>query len=85
MVRQVLDYESVTFNDVDPAVFTPPQAVGDLASKAKAPRKVGIRPGKILAKDAGHDLVAAQRPGLGGRDYDAYGCPDSGALPPGLS
>jgi hypothetical protein len=35
--RQVLDYESVTFNDVDPAVFTPPQAVRDLVAKAKAP------------------------------------------------
>jgi hypothetical protein len=34
-VRQVLSYESVTFNDVDPAVFTPPKAVQDLVAKAR--------------------------------------------------
>lgn len=32
-VLQVLFFESVTFNDVDPAVFTPPQAVRDLLKK----------------------------------------------------
>ncbi|MGB6689575.1 MAG: hypothetical protein WBE76_17205 [Terracidiphilus sp.] len=36
-IRQVLIYDSVTFNDVEPAVFTPPQSVRDLAAKAKAP------------------------------------------------
>ncbi len=35
VVRQVLDYTSVTFNDVDPAAFTPPQAVRDLLTKRK--------------------------------------------------
>jgi hypothetical protein len=29
-IRQVLNFESVTFNDVNPAVFTPPQLVRDL-------------------------------------------------------
>jgi hypothetical protein len=29
-VRQVLTFESVTFDDVDPAVFTMPQAVREL-------------------------------------------------------
>jgi len=32
-VQFVLTYTSVTFNDVDPAVFTPPQAVRDLVAK----------------------------------------------------
>jgi hypothetical protein len=32
-VRSVLTYASVTFNDVDPAVFAPPQAVRDLLAK----------------------------------------------------
>ncbi len=36
-VRQVLAYESVTFNDVDPAIFTPPQAVRDLIAKSGQP------------------------------------------------
>jgi hypothetical protein len=31
-VRQSLNFESVTFNDVDPVVFTPPQAVRDLVA-----------------------------------------------------
>jgi hypothetical protein len=35
-VQEVLTFESVTFNDVDPAVFTPPQAVLDLLKKGKA-------------------------------------------------
>jgi hypothetical protein len=35
-LRQVLNFESVTFNDVDPGVFTPPQAVRDLLEKGKA-------------------------------------------------
>ncbi len=35
IVQQVLNYESVTFDDVDPAVFTPPQAVRDLLGKKK--------------------------------------------------
>jgi hypothetical protein len=30
-----LNFESVTFNDVDPAVFTPPQSVRDLLAKDK--------------------------------------------------
>jgi hypothetical protein len=34
-VRYVLTYTSVTFNDVDPAAFTPPQAVRDLLAKRK--------------------------------------------------
>jgi hypothetical protein len=34
-VVQVLDFKSVTFNDVDPAVFAPPQAVRDLSPKTK--------------------------------------------------
>jgi hypothetical protein len=36
VVRNVVVYESVTFNDVDPVVFTPPQAVRDLAAKPKS-------------------------------------------------
>lgn len=35
-VFQTLTYSSWTFNDVDPSVFTPPQAVRDLVVKAKA-------------------------------------------------
>ncbi len=35
-VQQTLNFESVTFNDVDPAVFTPPQAVRDLWAKANS-------------------------------------------------
>jgi hypothetical protein len=35
-VRQVLNFESITFNDVDSTVFTPPQAVRDLLQKGKA-------------------------------------------------
>jgi hypothetical protein len=34
-VLQVLTYSSVTFNDVDRAIFTPPPPVRDLASKGK--------------------------------------------------
>jgi hypothetical protein len=34
-VLLTMTYTSVTFNDVDPAVFAPPQAVRDLAAKAK--------------------------------------------------
>ena len=34
-VVQVLNFESVTFNDVDPAVFAPPQSVRDLSTKAR--------------------------------------------------
>jgi hypothetical protein len=34
-VFQVITYSSYTFNDVDPAVFTPPQAVRDLLAKPK--------------------------------------------------
>lgn len=34
-VLQITTYSSVTFNDVDPAVFTPPQSVRDLVSKGK--------------------------------------------------
>jgi hypothetical protein len=34
-VLLTLTYTSVTFNDVDPAVFAPPQTVRDLASKNK--------------------------------------------------
>lgn len=34
-VQQTLNFESVTFNDVDPAVFTPPQSVRDLLTKEK--------------------------------------------------
>jgi hypothetical protein len=34
-VVQVLNFDSVTFNDVDPAIFAPPQAVRDLSAKAK--------------------------------------------------
>jgi hypothetical protein len=33
VMRQVFTYTSVTFNDVDPAVFIPPQAVRDLLAK----------------------------------------------------
>jgi hypothetical protein len=36
-VRQGLSYQSVTFNDVDPAVFTPPAAVQNLLRKPAAP------------------------------------------------
>jgi hypothetical protein len=35
VTQQTLMYESVTFNDVDPAVFTPPQPVRDLLAKTK--------------------------------------------------
>jgi hypothetical protein len=35
VVQQTLNFESVTFNDVDPAVFTPPQSVRDLLAKDK--------------------------------------------------
>jgi hypothetical protein len=35
-VQQTLNFESVSFNDVDPAVFTPPQSVRDLLTKSKA-------------------------------------------------
>jgi len=34
-VLQIMTYSSVTFNDVDRAVFTPPVSVRDLASKGK--------------------------------------------------
>jgi hypothetical protein len=34
-VVQVLQYESVTFNDVDPASLAPPQAVRDMVAKAR--------------------------------------------------
>jgi hypothetical protein len=34
-VLQVTTYSSVTFNDVDRAVFTPPQSVRDDASKTQ--------------------------------------------------
>jgi hypothetical protein len=34
-IRQVLHFESVTFNDVDPAVFTPPEAVRELLKNGK--------------------------------------------------
>jgi hypothetical protein len=34
-VIQVLTFTSITFNDVDPAVFTPPQSVRDLLAKPK--------------------------------------------------
>ncbi|HKV25642.1 MAG TPA: hypothetical protein VJN93_13700 [Candidatus Acidoferrum sp.] len=34
-VAQILHFTSVTFNDVDPSVFTPPQAVRGLLAKAK--------------------------------------------------
>ncbi len=36
-VIQVVNYTSYTFNDVDPAVFTPPQSVRDLLARSKAP------------------------------------------------
>jgi hypothetical protein len=36
-IRQILTAESVTFNDVDTAVFTPPPAVLELMKKGKAP------------------------------------------------
>jgi hypothetical protein len=35
-VYQTLHFDSITFNDVDPAVFIPPQSVRDLISKQKA-------------------------------------------------
>jgi hypothetical protein len=35
-VQQTLTYTSVTFNDVDPSVFTPPQVVRDLVAKQKS-------------------------------------------------
>lgn len=35
-VRQILLYESVTFNDVDPSALTPPQPVRDLKAKPKS-------------------------------------------------
>ena len=38
-VQQVLTFESVTFNDVDPAVFVPPQTVRDLLAKQELPAK----------------------------------------------
>ena len=34
-LQQVLTFDSVTFNDVDVAVFTPPPAVGDLLGNKK--------------------------------------------------
>ncbi len=34
-IRQVLNFGSVTFNDVDPTVFTPPQAVRELLKNGK--------------------------------------------------
>jgi hypothetical protein len=34
-VLLTLNYTSIAFNDVDPAVFAPPQAVRDLAAKSK--------------------------------------------------
>ncbi|MGH9747361.1 MAG: hypothetical protein ACRD59_14790 [Candidatus Acidiferrales bacterium] len=34
-IQQILTFESIAFNDVDPAVFTPPQSVRDLVAKAK--------------------------------------------------
>lgn len=40
-LRQVLNFESVTFNDVDPAVFTPPQAVLNLLKNGKAAAPAG--------------------------------------------
>ncbi|MGH9701876.1 MAG: hypothetical protein ACRD4K_00760 [Candidatus Acidiferrales bacterium] len=40
-VQNVLTYTSVTFNDVEPGIFTPPQAVRDLLAKNKAVPKSG--------------------------------------------
>ena len=40
-VQNVLTYTSVTFNDVDPGIFTPPQAVRDLLAKNKTGQKAG--------------------------------------------
>jgi hypothetical protein len=34
-LRQILNFDSVTFNDVDPAVFALPQAVRDLLKNGK--------------------------------------------------
>jgi hypothetical protein len=34
-VPLTLNYTSITFNDVDPVVFAPPQAVRELAAKTK--------------------------------------------------
>jgi hypothetical protein len=42
-LRQVLNFESVTFNDVDAAVFTPPQAVREL-----------LKNGETFRPDASH-------------------------------
>jgi hypothetical protein len=36
-VQQVLNFDSVTFNDVDPAVFAPPKSVRDLPAKESSP------------------------------------------------
>jgi hypothetical protein len=44
-VVNVVTYKSVTFNDVDSGVFTPPQAVRDLLAKSKTAQKPG--PGAI--------------------------------------
>ena len=44
-VVNVLTYTSVTFNDVNPEVFTPPRAVRDLLAKSKTAQKPG--PGTI--------------------------------------
>jgi hypothetical protein len=36
-VRQVTDYQSVTFNDVDPAIFALPKPIQDLLAKNRTP------------------------------------------------
>jgi methenyltetrahydromethanopterin cyclohydrolase len=38
-IFRVITYSSYTFNDVDPAVFAPPQAVCDLIAKDKPAAK----------------------------------------------
>jgi len=40
-VVNVVTYTSVTFNDVNPEVFTPPQAIRDLLAKNKGGQKTG--------------------------------------------
>lgn len=35
-IQQTLNFESITFNDVDPAVFAPPQSVRELLAKGKS-------------------------------------------------
>lgn len=53
IIREILNFESVTFDHVDPAIFVPPRAVRDLAPKVRKPeRHVEMEPSSLHIFDA---------------------------------